>query len=143
MKIETVKNRIAKKDIICKNGKIKTNYRLIIEYALAPLAKNKSCSLHSWRKSCGRWSLVEYRDNNALRDLLGLMGVKYTEGNESPRGGADGDYLAITAAEDVAAEDTPAASSAADAAPASGDHAPGGLSTFAATPGAPSIIPAF
>ena len=42
MKIETVKNRIAKKDIICKNGKIKTNYRLIIEYALAPLAKNKS-----------------------------------------------------------------------------------------------------
>ena len=28
MKIETVKNRIAKKDIICKNGKIKTNYRL-------------------------------------------------------------------------------------------------------------------
>ena len=98
MKIETVKNRIAKKDIICKNGKIKTNYRLIIEYALAPLAKNKSCSLHSWRKSCGRWSLVEYLDNNALRDLLGLMGVKYTEGNESPRGGADGDRLYITTA---------------------------------------------
>ena len=98
MKNETVKTRIANKDIICKNGKLKINYRLIIKYALAPLAKNKSCSLHSWRKSCGRWSLVEYRDNNALRDLLALMGVKYTEGNESPRGGADGDRLYITTA---------------------------------------------
>ena len=59
---------------------------------------------------------------------------------EDTAAGISGD---TTAAEDVAAEDTPAASSAADAAPASGDHAPGGLSTFAATPGAPSITPAF
>lgn len=59
---------------------------------------------------------------------------------EDAAAGISGD---TTAAEDVAAEDTPAASSAADAAPASGDHAPDGLSTFAATPGAPSIIPAF
>ena len=59
---------------------------------------------------------------------------------EDTAAGISGD---TTAAEDVAAEDTPAASSSTDAAPASGDHAPGDLSTFAATPGAPSIIPAF
>lgn len=98
MKIETVKNRIAKKDLVCKNGKIKSNYRLILLYSLRDLVNNKSCSLHYWRKKCGHWSLIEYRDNNALRDLLGLMGVKYTEGNESPRGGAEGDRLYITTA---------------------------------------------
>ena len=59
---------------------------------------------------------------------------------EETAAGISGD---TTAAEDVAAEDTPAASSAADAVPASSDHAPGGLSTFAAVPGAPSITPAF
>lgn len=98
MKIETVKNRIAKREIICKNGKIKINYRLILLYTFHSLAKKKSCSLHFWRKKCGHWSLIEYQDNNALRDLLGLMGVKYTEGNESPRGGAEGDRLYITTA---------------------------------------------
>lgn len=98
MKAITVINRIAKKNLICKSGKVKNNYRVIIEYCLQSLANNKRISLHAWRKSCGRYSLVDYQDNAALRDLLGLMGIKYTEGNDAPRGGADGDYLAITAA---------------------------------------------
>lgn len=98
MKATTVINRIAKKNLICKNGKAKSNYRIIIEYTLYILAKNNKIDLHFWKKSGGRYSLIEYRDNSALRDLLALMGVKYTEGNDAPRGGADGDYLAITAA---------------------------------------------
>ena len=98
MKASTVINRIAKKNLICKSGKVKSNYRVIIEISLPLLAKNNKIGMHFWKKSGGRYSLIEYRDNSALRDLLALMGVKYTEGNDAPRGGADGDYLAITAA---------------------------------------------
>ena len=69
-----------------------------------------------------------------------LSGDHATPAEDTP---AAAIYIATVHGDFVAVQSTPAASSAADTAPASGDHAPGGLSTFAATPGAPSITPAF
>ena len=41
----------------------------------------------------GRWVTLSYSLDEQARELLGALGVPFTEGNDAPRGGKTGDYL--------------------------------------------------
>ena len=41
----------------------------------------------------GRWVRLSYSLDEQARELLGALGVPFTEGNDAPRGGKTGSYL--------------------------------------------------
>ena len=41
----------------------------------------------------GRWVTLSYSLDEQARELLGALGVSFTEGNDAPRGGKTGSYL--------------------------------------------------
>ena len=92
MKAETLQKRIEMR-LTTKTGKIMEKYKEVIDIISNP--------------DCDKWYLTEWRGRGRKRSLsdrmpnakegLYLLSIDFETGNDAPRGGREGDYIALTA----------------------------------------------
>ena len=93
MTTNTAKKRLADAGLFTKKGEIVARYNSII-YALAGGVTRFHCC--RWRRNGRRHQLQD--ESEKIRRVFNALRLPYTEGNDAPRGGREGDYLEITAA---------------------------------------------
>ena len=91
MKRETIEKRIAE-NLMTKKGELMNKYSEPLDWL-----KNSGNRRHTclWHKS-GRHLNLEDKTKN-YTDMLKVLGIDYTTGNDAPRGGAEGNYIELTA----------------------------------------------
>ena len=83
--------------LVKKDGTASLNYQTEIAWVVDKIGEGeKSYRFHccQWSRSCGRYSLIDNRSK--VEDVLKAMGIPYTYGNDSKRGGMEGKYIEAT-----------------------------------------------
>lgn len=93
MTTNTANNRLAAAGLFTQKGEIKARYSSIL-YALAAGVTRFHCC--RWRRNGRRHQLQD--DSEKIRRVFNALRLSWTEGNDAPRGGREGDYIEITAA---------------------------------------------
>lgn len=91
MKAETLKNRI-NKHLTTKNGSLKVSFSMLFEF----IREGGKYYGKKWRTNGGRWSLDDRKFYN-LSSALDKLQIDYITGNDSPKGGKEGDYIELSA----------------------------------------------
>lgn len=93
MKAKTLRDRIAQ-HLTTKAGDMQKRY----DHVLGFIAHGKGARYHgkTWRR-VGRHATLEDSKHWNLIRALDLLGLDYATGNDAPRGGAEGDYIELTA----------------------------------------------
>lgn len=91
MKAETLKKRI-NENLTTKNGSLKKRFSMIYDF----IEKGGKYYGKKWRKNGGRWSLDDSTHHNLFMALLKIE-IDFIKGNDSPKGGKEGDYIELTA----------------------------------------------
>ena len=90
MKATTLNNRIAK-TLTLKNGKIAVKYSFFADFLVAGKWYGKS-----WNGS-GRYINLSDTQYRAAIEICEKLGLDFEVGNDAPRGGKSGDFVALTA----------------------------------------------
>lgn len=90
MKATTLNNRIAKA-LALKNGKIAVKYSFFADFLVAGKWHGKS-----WNGS-GRYINLSDTQYRAAIEICEKLGLDFEVGNDAPRGGKSGDFVALTA----------------------------------------------
>lgn len=93
MTTNTAYNRMAVAGLLTKKGEINATYRIIFDQLAAGVDKFRPCH---WRGS--RRHLTLQDDGYNIRRVFNVLRLSYTEGNDAPRGGREGDFIELTAA---------------------------------------------
>lgn len=88
MKTETLKQRIADR-LTTKKGELKTRYAHINDFLLEGKAH--------YIKWCNHGRTLNRAKHDATLEALSALGIDYTVGNDAPRGGMEGCFIALTA----------------------------------------------
>ena len=91
MKRETIEKRIAE-NLMTKKGELMKKYSAPLFWLKYYGNRTHTCR---WHKSGRHFSLEDKTDN--YTDMLKALGIDYTEGNDAPRGGEEGNYIELTA----------------------------------------------
>lgn len=90
MKKETLENRIKAK-LYTKAGKLAAKYGNLDKCLMDGIWHGKTYS------GSGRYCTLSNGDHYAIIEALRLLGIDYETGNDAPRGGGIGDFVALTA----------------------------------------------
>ena len=91
MKRETIEKRIAEK-LMTKKGELMKKYSEPLWWLRLSRKRAYPCR---WLKNGSHFNLEDKTKN--YTDMLKALGIDYTTGNDSPRGGAVGNYIELTA----------------------------------------------
>lgn len=91
MKRETIEKRIAEK-LMTKKGELMKKYIIPLNWLKNYGDRQHTCR---WHKNGRHFSLED--KTNDYTDMLNALGIDYTEGNDAPRGGEEGNYIELTA----------------------------------------------
>ena len=91
MKRETIEKRIAE-HLMTKKGELMKKYSAPLFWLKYYGNRTYTCR---WLKNGRHFNLEDTTKN--YTDLLKALGIDYTTGNDSPRGGAGGNYIELTA----------------------------------------------
>lgn len=91
MKRETIEKRI-EKHLMTKKGELMKKFGAPLFWLKYYGNRTHTCR---WHKS-GRHLNLEDKTKN-YTDMLKVLGIDYTEGNDAPRGGEEGNYIELTA----------------------------------------------
>lgn len=88
MKAKTLKQRIAER-LTTKKGELNTRYAHINDFLLEGKAH--------YIKWCNHGRRLNRAKHDATLEALSALGIDYTVGNDAPRGGMEGYFIALTA----------------------------------------------
>lgn len=91
MKAQTLKKRI-NENLMTKNGSLNKRFSMIYDF----IEKGGKYYGKKWRKNGGRWSLDDSEHHNLFMALLKIE-IDFIKGNDSPKGGKEGDYIELSA----------------------------------------------